>query len=109
MRSPNTIGTLERLLDGVSPYQYGRMLYKVTECGPWIGYVMRDSKTVHYSDAANINIKDCVGIEVGSIVEGSEAEVGPYYLEFPFTGKQLDMLVGIVNKTACRLWKVANK
>jgi hypothetical protein len=44
------------------------------------------------------------GIAVGSIVEGTDAEVWPEHLTFPFTYDDLDRAIGNVDKAANDIW-----
>ncbi len=67
-----------------------------------------ERKVYYNSDEANAMIPNCVGVAIGSIVEGSDAEVGPKELRFPFTAKQLDEAVQAVNSEASELWHEAN-
>jgi hypothetical protein len=98
-----------------TPYQLGRALYKWTDCGPWtVFYVPDDGKNrgrVYYEDEAATRtdwLDACTGIGVGSIVEGSDAEVGPTNLSFPFFGAEFDVAVEDINSEACALWDEAN-
>jgi hypothetical protein len=49
------------------------------------------------------------GITVGSIVEGSDADVGPVFLAYPFTMAQFWSALEDVNAEACALWDEANR
>jgi hypothetical protein len=71
--------------------------------------VPAETRSVYYvSDEANTMFTDCVGVEIGSIVEGSEAEIGPDYLAFPFTREKFDEVVNGINDEACFYWKRDN-
>jgi hypothetical protein len=73
-----------------SKAQIEKAVYELTECGAWIKFT-----------------KD--GVELGSIVEGSDAEVGPESLTYPFSiGEIWNTLEGIDNE-ACALWDEANE
>lgn len=48
------------------------------------------------------------GFLIGSIVEGSDAEVPPEWLPFPFTSDDLDKAVQNIEAEADRLWQEAN-
>lgn len=50
----------------------------------------------------------CIGIAIGSIVEGSDVEVGPEYLAFPFTDEQLDEVVKGINDEGSFYWERDN-
>lgn len=102
--------------DAETPYQFGRSNYKYTACGPWTvfytpnaetepGGLQRDS--VYYeSKQANCTdwIDSCTGIGIGSIVEGSDVNVDPINLTFPFTDEDLDKAISDVNEEACFYW-----
>jgi len=65
--------------------------------------------SVYYEDkAANEDIPNCIGIKVGSIVEGSEADVDREPLYFPFTGDEFDKLVKGIDDEAGFYWKRDN-
>jgi hypothetical protein len=66
-----------------------QVVYKTTDCGAWIGF------------------SPC-GIEVGSIVEGSDASVGPYKLYYPFSIEEYRAVLRIVEAEADQLWHEAN-
>lgn len=66
-----------------------KAIYKGTECGAWI-------------------IFDEEGVSIGSIVEGSEAEVGPEHLAYPFVSERFWEELEEINITACELWEEAN-
>lgn len=103
---------------GTTPFDVGRSIYKYTDCGPWTAFVvktpwkdsfgrMRDTR--YYEDCRNTEHNgDIVGIEIGSIVEGSEAEATPVRLLFPFKASDLDKAIQSVNDEACALWEEAN-
>src|SRR5215210_1349287 len=44
------------------------------------------------------------GITLGSIVEGSEAEIGPYRLVFPFTARQFLDLLRVIEAEAAEVF-----
>ena len=46
----------------------------------------------------------CIGIKVGSIVEGSDVEIGPRELLFPFSGKDLDAAIQGIDDEASFYW-----
>lgn len=67
-------------------YEFGRCLYKHTPCGPWVVAVLPDGARVYYeSEEGNALSMDTEvqAVEVGSIVEGSEVEVGPFKITDP--------------------------
>ena len=66
-----------------------KAIYKGTDCGAWIKF-------------------EDDGITVGSIVEGSDAEITKPKLEFPFEARQFWDLLEEVNYEACEAWEEAN-
>lgn len=61
--------------------------------------------TVYYEDEkAYTMLGDCVGVKLGSIVEGSDVEIGPVTLMFPFTDDDLHRAVGAINDEANFYW-----
>lgn len=105
---------LRELLDdysAITPYHFGRNLYKYTDCGPWTAFLLRDGSEVYYRDEKASSLlwgDDCIGIKIGSIVEGSDAEIGPETLFFPFTSERLDNVVQEINDEASYEWELAN-
>lgn len=99
-----------------TPWNFGRALYKYTDCGPWTSFVVPGfgkRGQVYYEDktAAEQGAAwwpQCVGLQIGSIVEGSDAEVQPETLLWPFTDAQLDRTVENINSEASMLWDEAN-
>ena len=126
--TPTTFDNLGQLLDhfgAETPYQLGRSLYKATDCGPWITFVCEGSPNldappgpvhVYYEDRAADLPADqferfhgrCTAVMVGSIVEGSDVEVGPEILSFPFTSDQFDQEVQAINDEAVFCWNRDN-
>lgn len=67
-------------------YQFGRCLYKYTGCGPWVVAVLLDGTEVYYKSAEGdaLSMDTVVDyVKVGSIVEGSDVEIGPYEVHDP--------------------------
>ena len=94
---------------GGSFWSFGRALNKQTDCGPWSRLVLTEDRSLYYEDKgaddqSNLTDPDIVGIEIGSIVEGSDVEVGPIFLRFPFTEDALDDALKSVNDEACFYW-----
>ncbi len=95
-----------------TPWRFGRSLYKYTACGPWVVFRMPEgTKDVYYEDdLASQSEADqawwarCTGVAVGSIVEGSDVEVGPTDLAFPFTAAEWDKAVEGINDEADFYW-----
>ena len=72
---------------------FGRAVYKGTDCGPWCNLILTGGRSMSYEvkgaeDPSCLVDADIIGVEVGSIVEGSDAEVGPEFLKFPFTSEE---------------------
>lgn len=64
---------------------------------------------VYYEDkAATSDIPDCVGVKIGTIVEGSDACPDSVTLLFPFTKEDLDKTVQELNAEASAMWEEAN-
>lgn len=91
-----------------------RSIYKYTECGPWLSVLLHDGTWRHCGQLEGIDNGNVRALLVGSIVEGSDAEV---------KGKVLDLInfespedavaafnreVEEVNAEACALWDEAN-
>ena len=77
-------------LSAESREQAERHLYKFTDCGAWI---------LWHDD----------GIQLGSIVEGSDAEVITDSLRYPFTERQLQETIDYIEAEADMLWREANE
>ena len=65
-------------------------IYKYTDCG------------------ATLEKVNDTTINIGSIVEGSDVEIGPYTLEYPFTKTDLDAVISTVEDEAEYEWNLAN-
>lgn len=102
-----TYKKLSDLLNSETPHGFGRSLYKGVSCGPWISYIMKNGKDVYYGDAPD-KLTGCIGVKVGSIVEGSDVEIDPEELIFPFTDKDFWNKVDEVNKQASFYWERDN-
>lgn len=50
----------------------------------------------------------CIGVQVGSIVEGSDAEIDADPMYFPFPADEFDRMVEWVNDEACAAWDEAH-
>lgn len=92
-----------------------RSIYKYTECGLWLSVLLHDGTWKHCDQLHGIENGNVRALLVGSIVEGSDAEV---------TADQIDLLtfddpadavrtftdaVAWVNDEACALWDEANE
>jgi hypothetical protein len=114
-----TYASFKNLGHGDTPHSWGRGLYKGQDCGPWTVFVLDAKGTkmnggkseLYYEDKAaftNRLAQHIVGLRIGSIVEGSDVEVGPVELTFPFTDEQLDAAVKEINDEASFYWKRDN-
>ena len=78
----------------------------------WITLTYRvDAKvgSVYYEDeSASRPIANCIGVKVGSIVEGSDVEIGPEEMLFPFDSSDFWKMVENINEEACFYWKERN-
>lgn len=95
-----------------------RSIYKYTDCGPWLSVQLHDGTWKHCHELRGIDNGNVRALLIGSIVEGSDAEV---------LGKVIDLIdyddeggeqqavaafnheLDQVNDEACRLWDEANK
>lgn len=91
-----------------------RSIYKYTECGPWLSVRTWDNRTFHCGHLHEVNKDEVRYLLVGSIVEGSDAEVTADWIdllecETPEAAVKLfNDTVAWVNDEACRLWDEAN-
>lgn len=111
--------------------QLQRSAYKYTDCGPSVGFQLHDGSYIWNGDGRARDSKCVADVEdicIGSIVEGSDAEVPPVWLNLlkiadgsdPICDKHPDKTVGQlavqrwydvleeVNSEACALWHQAN-
>jgi hypothetical protein len=93
-----------------TPHEMGRLLYKYgTNCGAWINFLLDDDTEVYYEDEdARKPLDNCVGVEVGSIEEGSDESCDPFTLMFPFTEKEWDENIEQLEQQAKFLWERDN-
>lgn len=66
-----------------------KAIYKGTDCGAWI----------------KVNDKS---VTLGSIVEGSDAEIGPYTITFPFDATTFWETLNFIDGEAGREWYAVN-
>jgi hypothetical protein len=91
-----------------------RSIYKYTECGPWLSVMTWDQRWFTCDNLHNVDKNEVRYLLVGSIVEGSDAEVtaDPIDLcecESPEAAVKLfNRTVEWVNDEACALWDEAN-
>ena len=75
---------------GVSERVLSRALYKATNCGAWFAFC----------DG---------GIQIGSIVEGCDADVPTHELEWPFTLDDMETAIDSVEGIADVMWRECNE
>jgi hypothetical protein len=91
-----------------------RSIYKYNACGPWLSVQTWDGRWFHCQDLHKVDKRDVRYLLVGSIVEGSDADVtaDPIDLvecESPEHAVELfNKTVEWVNDEACALWEEAN-
>lgn len=92
--------------------ELGRGIYKGVACGPWVAAIVRGrTSDMGYEEPEARKTdwhSDCVGVRVGSIVEGSDAYVDRDPLLFPFTHEAFWNLIRDVDAEADELWHAAN-
>ena len=107
-------GLLAHIIGAGTPHELGRALYKYIDCGPWTTFLRKGRRgggpaVIYYTEKeAYKPIKDCIGIRMGSIVEGSDVAVTRNALLFPFTGKAFDEYVEGINEEAGFYWERDN-
>ena len=91
-----------------------RSIYKYTECGPWLSVMTWDGRKFHCDQLHNVDKNEVRYLLIGSIVEGSDAEVTADWIdlvecETPEAAVDLfNQTVEWVNDEACALWNEAN-
>ena len=113
MSETKTFQTFRDFCDyfGVEPARLPRAIYKGTACGASITFHMADGgKTYegHEGLAALTPDSPVISVAVGSIVEGSDVEVSPRDLDFPFTAAQWEEAVEAVEEEADFYWRRDN-
>lgn len=98
--------------------QLDRTIYKRTECGAHLSVQLHDGTWRHSGDLDGIDNGNVQALLLGSIVEGSDAEVNAKpislldYIEEEGDEKRLiadfDKAIDWVNDEACSLWHEAN-
>ena len=84
--------------------QFGRCLYKYTDCGPWVVAILPDGTEIYYEDQKAYELPidtEVRALKVGSIVEGSEYYVGPFEITDP---KEFWPTVEAVDNEASAAW-----
>jgi hypothetical protein len=129
-REQDMLPWLVKFCDCESPHEMYRVFYKYTDCGPWVS-VHVNGGWVHCQDLHKLGTWDSMLLRgdivyevlIGSIVEGSDAEVAPVPVRLAdirskrskrgtITRSSLrtafDSAVNVVNEEACALWDEAN-
>lgn len=91
-----------------------RSIYKYTECGPWLSVRTWDGRTFHCGELHKVDKNEVRYLLVGSIVEGSDAEVTADPIDLVECDSPEDAVerfnrtVEWVNDEACALWDEVN-
>ena len=88
--------------------QWGRAVYKWTDCGPWTATLLPDGREVYYEDAEAREIKGTdliVGVRLGSNVEGWDGELPPYYC---YSREEFDKALEELEEITSNIWELAN-
>lgn len=94
-----------------------RTIYKYTDCGPWLSVQLHDGTWKHSHELRGIDNGNVRALLVGSIVEGSDAEVLGRVIDLiafddedgpQKAAEAFDHEVEEVNAEACALWHEAN-
>ena len=95
-----------RGMQGSTPYQWGRTMYKYTDCGPWTVFLTDECGEIYYEskEANDEETAHIIGIKIGSIVEGSDVEIEPVTLRFPFNPEEIDDAINDINDQASFYW-----
>jgi hypothetical protein len=106
----NNLDTFLSHMGGSNAYQVGRSFYKYNACGPWMSFHLEDGTKCYYEDKNidTVNNGNCVGIEFGSIVEGSDMNSGPFVYMFPFSEEDFDKDVEYMEKETTFYWERDN-
>jgi len=109
---------LRRVRHFVKHHQSQQDEWRVIAVRPCVGCVRLDlerslaarTRSVNYADADvdRLDPATVVGVEIGSIVEGSDVEIDPEYLAFPFTDRDFDAAVQRINNEASFYWERDN-
>jgi hypothetical protein len=95
---------VEELCGEGNLYSFYHAVYKGTDCGPMIGFLI-NGNWIYGRDLPNDYKGDVGGICVSSIVEGSDAEVSPIRISSEeFSEEKWWEAVKQVNTEARRLW-----
>jgi hypothetical protein len=109
----NLIELAHHLGTEFTPEAIGLALYKYTDCGPWTMFYFPDKVKLYYRDPlpSDLNLLSCEAVQVGSIVEGSDAEFESELLLFPFSADEFDEAVKFVDEQVSEslAWSEAHK
>lgn len=73
--------------------QMHERVYQAYSCGPWLAVRLHDGTWVHGNgELTEVKLEDVAALKVGSIVEGSEAEIEGDVLELVSYGEDPDAL-----------------
>jgi hypothetical protein len=100
-------------LDADSPQQLPRRIYKDTACGAWISVRLADGREFSgerdsWPTAEELDAAGPLTVTIGSIVEGSDAEVQAVPFTLPCPRRELTDAIQYVEDEADRLWREAN-
>lgn len=89
----------------------GMSLTKIAKCVGCVRVtvkqdVMATGRWVHSGQNTpyDLDLRTCLAVQIGSIVEGSEVVVNADPLEFPFTAEEFDKVLQWVDDEACACW-----
>jgi hypothetical protein len=91
-----------------------RSIYKYNACGPWLSVQTWDGRWFHCQDLHKVDKNEVRYLLVGSIVEGSDAEVTAAPIDLVTCESPEDAVLRFnrtvewVNDEACALWDEAN-
>lgn len=83
-----------------------KMVYKGTDCGAWIQLQTEDGEW--HGEGELTGIGEVIGFRIGTIVEGSDADVGPQEFTFPVTANEVQEWINEMESEASFLWHEAN-
>lgn len=109
-----TINSLFRNFGVETPSQYARAMYKNTECGAWTVFITPNEKIcagdlTKYQDTKEFAARYIIGIQHGTIVEGSDAEFQVKPLLFPFEMEELQAGIDNLEVWSSEAWTEANE
>lgn len=74
--------------------QLANLLYNYTDCGMYVEPITRENSLI--------------GLNIGSIVEGSDANTENYKMIFPFTFEEWNNNIELIEDEARELWNEVN-